>query len=155
MGNSLKGRCILVPQSRELDLFASMIEREGAGTLRCPLVAMRDVEDAAPIEQWLGRLSRCEHDDLILLTGEGVTRLIGFACRFGIEREVLEGMRRARKIVRGPKPTRALRNVGLSPEVIADLPTTEGIVEALRRLDLNDRRVGVQLYPESPDTLIH
>ena len=32
----LEGRRIVVPESRELDLFVSMLERQGATAIRCP-----------------------------------------------------------------------------------------------------------------------
>jgi hypothetical protein len=67
---------------------------------------------------------------------------------------VVERMRTARKIVRGPKPTRALRQVGLMPEITADVPTSAGVIDALRGLDLKGRRVGLQLYPDGPGTLV-
>jgi uroporphyrinogen-III synthase len=39
---SLSGRTIAVPETRELDVFSSMLERRGATVLRCPLVAILD-----------------------------------------------------------------------------------------------------------------
>ena len=37
-GGDLAGKRILVPESRDLDLFAGMMEQHGAETIRCPLV---------------------------------------------------------------------------------------------------------------------
>ena len=48
MSNALAGRRIVVPETRELDVLAQMLERHGATAVRCPLVAIRDVDDAAP-----------------------------------------------------------------------------------------------------------
>ena len=42
----LTGRCIGVPESRQLDLFADMLEKRGATVVRCPLVDIRDAPDA-------------------------------------------------------------------------------------------------------------
>ena len=81
----LAGRRILVPESRELDLFARMLEERGAEAVRCPLVTIRDVEDPAPVEAWVQRLVAGTFDDLILLTGEGLRRLLAVAQRAGIE----------------------------------------------------------------------
>lgn len=100
------------------------------------------------------RLASGRHDDLVFFTGEGVTRLLGFAGQIGLEDQVVEGMRRARKTVRGPKPTRALRGIGLSPDVVADPPRSEGVIAALSALDLSGRNVGVQLYPGLPETFL-
>jgi len=149
----LQGRRIAVPESRELDLFVDMLERYGAVAVRCPLVSVHDVEEAAPVQAWLMRLAEGQHDDLILYTGEGLSRLLGFARRGGIEAEVIAGLRRTRKIARGPKPAKVLRSIGLSPDVMAEQPTTAGLIATLSMLDLNGSRVGVQLYPGGEDLL--
>ena len=149
----LQGRKIAVPESRELDLFVRMLERHGAVAVRCPLVAIHDVEDAAPVHAWLGRLAAGQHDSVVLYTGEGLARLLAFAQRAGIATEVIAGLRRARKIVRGPKPAKVLRSVGLSPDVLADEPTTAGLVATLSALDLKGSCVGVQLYPGGENLL--
>jgi uroporphyrinogen-III synthase len=44
---------------------------------------------------------------------------------------------------------RALREIGLDADLAAQPPTTEGVIAALRPLDLSNRRVGVQLYPDT------
>ena len=50
------------------------------------------------------------------------------------------------KITRGPKPVRALREIGLASDLQAVEPTTEGIIAALTAFNLPGRTVGVQLY---------
>src|SRR3974377_1812051 len=63
----------------------------------------------------------------------------------------LGGLRVARKITRGPKPERALRELGLKSDLRAEEPTTDGLIAALSAHDLRGRRVGVQLYPSNPN----
>jgi uroporphyrinogen-III synthase len=147
----LAGLTVLVPESRELDLFAGMLEGEGAKTVRCPLVTILDLDDPAPVEAWLGRLIGTGFDDLILLTGEGLRRLIGVADRAGIKDQVVAAIGRTRTILRGPKPAKALREIGLLPGVSAEAPTTDGVIRTLASLELKGRRVGVQLYPGNPN----
>jgi uroporphyrinogen-III synthase len=149
MSGPLSGRRIVVPETRELDLFARMLEERGAEVLRCPMVAIVDAPDPAPIEAWLRRMIAGACDDLILFTGEGLRRLIGFARRAGLEPAFVAALRPVRKITRGPKPVRALREIGLDADLAAQPPTTEGVIAALRPLDLSNRRVGVQLYPDT------
>jgi uroporphyrinogen-III synthase len=144
----LSGRRIALPETRELDRLARMLEAEGAETLRCPLVAIKNTPDPLPVQEWLGHFP---FDDLILYTGEGLRRLHGFACRFEIEAGFLDGLSRARKITRGPKPERALRELGLKSDLRAETPTTEGLIATLSMLDLRGRRIGVQLYPRAPE----
>jgi uroporphyrinogen-III synthase len=145
----LAGRRIALPETRELDRLARMFEEQGAETLRCPLVAIRDAPDPAPVQEWLLRFP---FDDLVLFTGEGLRRLHGFAQRFGLEPLFVDGLRAARKITRGPKPERALRELGLKSDLRAEEPTTDGLIATLSRFDLQGRRVGVQLYPANPNT---
>jgi len=147
----LKGRRIVVPESRELDLFAGMLEAQGAETIRCPMVRILDAEDPAPIEAWLRRLATDRFDDLILLTGEGLRRLLALARRLGIEAEIIVAVKRLRTVTRGPKPARVLRELGLTPGIAPSEPTTAGIIAALSREKLAGRRVGVQLYPDNPN----
>lgn len=150
----MAGRRILVPESRELDLFAHMLEERGAEAVRCPLVTILDLEDPAPVEAWLKRLVAGALDDLVVLTGEGLRRMLGVAQRAGIEADVVAGLKRLRTITRGPKPARVLRTIGLAPGIAAETPTTEGVIAALRRENLAGRTVGVQLYPGNPNRLL-
>jgi len=151
MTGPLSGKRVAVPESRELDLFARMLEEQGAQTLRCPLVAIRDLDDPAPVEAWLKRLIAGQFDDLILLTGEGLRRLIGIARRAGIEADTIAALGKLRTVTRGPKPVRALRELGLKAGLSAAEPTTTGIIAALARETLTGRTVGVQLYPGNPN----
>jgi len=41
----LAGRTVAVPETRELEVFAAMLERRGASVVRCPLVAIHDAPD--------------------------------------------------------------------------------------------------------------
>ncbi len=148
---SLTGRRILVPESRELDLFARMLEAQGAETLRCPMVTILDADEPAPIEAWLRRLAAGSFDDLVVLTGEGLRRLLAVAKRVGIEDEVVAALKRLRTVTRGPKPARVLRELGLLPGIAATEPTTDGVIAALEQENMVGRRVGVQLYPGNPN----
>jgi uroporphyrinogen-III synthase len=147
MTEELTGRRIVVPETRELGQLLRMLEERGADTVPCPMVAIRDTPDTAPVEMWLRRFANGTCDDLVLMTGEGLRRLLGFARRLDLEPAVLVALAATRKITRGPKPVRALREIGLGADLPADEPTTEGVIAALERLDLTGRRVGVQLYP--------
>ncbi len=135
-------------ESRELDLFASLLERRGATVLRYPLVQIVDAPDPHPILAWLHRFASGGCDDLILLTGEGLRRLLQCIDSHepALRGAFLEALARVRKITRGPKPARVLRELGLQSDLPAEIPTTPGLIALLRPLPLRDRRVGVQLY---------
>jgi uroporphyrinogen-III synthase len=147
MTEALTGRRIVVPETRELGQLLRMLEQRGADTVPCPMIAIRDAPDPTPVEAWLRRFANETCDDLVLMTGEGLRRLLGFARRVDLEAAFLVALAATRKITRGPKPVRALRELGLATDLPADEPTTEGVIAALERHDLTGRRVGVQLYP--------
>jgi uroporphyrinogen-III synthase len=147
MTDELSGRRVVVPETRELGQLVRMLEDLGADTIPCPMISIRDAPDAAPVDAWLRRFADGTCDDLVLMTGEGLRRLLGFARRIDLESSFIAALRLTRKITRGPKPVRALREIGLAADVLADKPTTEGVIAVLERHDLTGRRVGVQLYP--------
>ena len=151
MQESLSGRRIVVPETRELDLLAQMIEAEGGSVIRCPMVAIIDAPDPEPVTIWLRRFIAEPCDDLILLTGEGLRRLYAAAAADGDAEPFRQALAHPRKITRGPKPAKALRELGLEPDLRAADPTTEGIIAVLSSQDLAERRIGVQLYPDNPN----
>lgn len=149
----LSGRRIAVPESRELDVFAGLLERRGAVVLRCPLVDIRDAPDPAPLLEWLHMFRAGGCDDLVLFTGEGLRRLLDVLERHapGERAGFVERLAQVRIVARGPKPGRVLRELGLRPTLVAEPATTAGVIACLGALDLHGRRVGVQLYGAEPN----
>jgi uroporphyrinogen-III synthase len=150
---TLFGRVIAVPETRELDVFAGLLERRGATVLRCPLVQILDAPDPAPVLAFAHELAQGAFDDLILLTGEGLRRILSCidAHEPALRVTFVAALGRVRRITRGPKPARALRELGLQPDVAAGVPTTAGVIAALSGQDLRGRRVAVQLYGTEPN----
>jgi uroporphyrinogen-III synthase len=153
MTESLAGRLIAIAETRELDVFAALLERRGAQVLRYPLVRIIDAADPAPVLAWIRTAAAGGFNDLILLTGEGLRRMLSCIDQHQptLRTPFVAALQQMRKITRGPKPARALRELGLSSDLPAAVPTTEGIIDALRGLDLQQRRVGVQLYGAEPN----
>lgn len=149
----LQNRRIAIPESRELDMFASLLERRGASVLRCPLVDIRDTPNPDPVLDWLRTFCAGGCDDLLLFTGEGVRRLLSLIDHHAPELRdrFVTQLGAVRTIARGPKPGRVLRELGLKPSLIADPATTPGMIALMQTLDLKGRRVGVQLYGTEPN----
>jgi len=152
--SSLSGRHIAVPESRELALFSTMLEKRGAKVLRCPLVSIHDSPNTDIIEGWLRQFVADPGDDIILLTGEGLRRLLGFAERAGgdLKDQFVAALQGIRKITRGPKPGNALRKIGLKSDLLGANPTTDGVIETLSLENLKGRKISVQLYGSNPNT---
>jgi uroporphyrinogen-III synthase len=142
------GWSIAVPESRQLDVFCDMLEQRGAQAIRCPLVSIYDYPEQDKVLQWLHNFINGGFDDLIMLTGEGIRLLTACAERHACKDEWIATLAKVRKISRGPKPGRALSELGLKPNMLANAPTTEGIIDLLMSEDLASRKVAIQLYGE-------
>jgi uroporphyrinogen-III synthase len=76
MADSLNGCRILILETREEAQFARLLAEQGAEVLQCPMFIIHDAPDAAPIESWIRRFIAEPFDDLVLMTGEGLRRLL-------------------------------------------------------------------------------
>ena len=148
---TLRHRTIAIPESRQQDVLADLLVRRGASVLRCPLIAIKDSPDVDAVEQWMVAMIAGKFDDFIILTGEGMRRLEGFAERFECQQDWHWALRAVRKIVRGPKPVRELRKLQLHADLAGAAPTTDGIIQSLQNTDLAGRRIAVQLYGSNPN----
>ena len=105
MTKELSGRRIVVPETRELGQLVRMLEELGADTLPCPMIAIRDAPDPGPVEAWLRRFADGKSDDLVLMTGEGLRRLLGFAQRINLESAFIDALRLARRLHADQNPS--------------------------------------------------
>jgi uroporphyrinogen-III synthase len=121
-----------------------MLERDGVRTLRFALMAICDPCDPEPVERWVRRLATGGFDDVIFMSAEGVTRLVAVADRLGLKSDLLGSLAGVRKVTRGPKPARVLRDLGLAVELASPAPTAQGVMTALRGKSMAHHRVGLQ-----------
>jgi uroporphyrinogen-III synthase len=154
MADRLSGYRILILETREEAQFSRLLAEQGADVLQCPMFTIQDAPDPAPIEAWIRRCIERPFDDLVLTTGEGLRRLMKVVRRLGVEPEFVAALGKARKFTRGPKPGRALREIGLEPQITTEKPTSEGIAEMLSRIDLRGHRLGLQLYPDKDHSVL-
>jgi uroporphyrinogen-III synthase len=148
MADRLNGYRILILETREEAQFSRLLAEQGADVLQCPMFTIHDAPDAAPIEAWIRRFIDTPCDDMVLMTGEGLRRLMKVVRRLDVEPSFIAALGEARTFARGPKPGRALREIGLEARVTTEKPTSEGVAELLARHDIGGHRLGLQLYPD-------
>ena len=154
MGN-LDGLRILVPESRQLNLFVNMIEEQGGTAIRCPLVQILDLEDSRDAETWIDILIAGGFQDVIWLTGEGLRRLLAIARRTERETAFIAALGNVRSVTRGPKPARALREIELAPDLRRRRRRPRAWPKRSRPKTSTDEPIGVQLYPgDGPNPLL-
>ncbi|MGM4918922.1 uroporphyrinogen-III synthase [Tardiphaga sp. 813_E8_N1_3] len=154
MADKLNGYRILILETREEAQFSRLLTEQGANVLQCPMFTIEDAPDPAPVEAWIRRFIANPFDDLVLMTGEGLRRMMKIVRQRGIEKEFVAAVGQSRKFARGPKPGRALREIGLEADITTEKPTSEGVAEMLSRLDLKGHRLGLQLYPEKDHSVL-
>lgn len=148
MADRLNGYRILILETREEAQFSKLLAEQGADVVQCPMFTIHDAPDPAPIEAWIRRAIDRPFDDLVLMTGEGLRRIMKLARTRGLDQALVAALAKSRKFTRGPKPGKALREISLEAQQTTEKPTTEGVIEMLGKLDLKGRRLGLQLYPD-------
>jgi len=146
MTQPLEGRTVALAETRQLDELAQLLELEGAKVLRCPMVAIHDAPDADAVWAWLAELNSGRFAFVVLMTGEALRRLLGFAEKAGWRGAAITALGRTKLVTRGPKPVQALKVIGLHPQLIAQSPTTAGVIATLRQEALTGRAVGYTLF---------
>jgi len=148
MADRLNGYRILILETREEAQFSKLLAEQGADVVQCPMIEIHDAPDPAPVEAWIRRAIDQPFDDLVLMTGEGLRRIMKLARSRGLDQAFVAALAKSRKFTRGPKPGKALREIGLEQQQMTEKPTTDGVIEMMAKLDLKGRRLGLQLYPD-------
>jgi uroporphyrinogen-III synthase len=154
MSDMLRGRTVALAEGRQTDELAQILQKEGATPLPCPMVSIVDAPDARPVVDWLRVLAADRFSHVILMTGEGLRRLLGLAEREGLRDAAIAALSRTRTITRGPKPVRALQEVGIRPTKVAAVPTTAGVIASLQDEDVRGKLVGLQHYEHADPALV-
>jgi uroporphyrinogen-III synthase len=134
--------------------MARLLERRGAEVFRAPLVAIHNAPNPEPVLDWIRQFINNPPNLLILFTGEGVRRLLALAQRNGLHESLVAGLGKTTLLCRGPKPGRVLREIGLKEGLRASSPTTDGVIDSLKALDIDGQQVAVQLYGVDPNSLL-
>src|ERR1700712_4700958 len=101
MANRLNGYRILILETREEAQFSRLLAEQGADVLQCPMFTIHDAPDPAPIENWIERFIESPCDDLVLMTGEGLRRLMKAARCIDVDERFIAALGKARKFARG------------------------------------------------------
>src|SRR5258705_7181557 len=104
MADRLNGYRILILETREEAQFSRLLAEQGADVLQCPMFTIHDPPDPAPVEAWIARCIEKPFDDMVLMTGECLRRLMKSVRRIGAEQAFVAALVKARTFARSPKP---------------------------------------------------
>jgi uroporphyrinogen decarboxylase len=153
---NFRGLRVVAFESRMAAETAKMIERLGGRAVIAP--AMREVplEDNHAALDFAEKLLAGRFDIVILLTGVGVRALFQVMETRHARDALIAALGRTTVVVRGPKPTKVVRELGLEPSIVAREPSTwrELLEDLATQIRLEGKAVAVQEYGVSNRDLI-
>lgn len=146
----MKSKVVAILETRTGEHLAELISRRGGVPMRAP--ALEEVPDvdaerlAAQIEGWVAHPLSVA----IFQTGVGTRALFEAAMELDATDKLLQVLKQALVVVRGPKPTGELNSRGVRIDIRAASPfTTDTVLDSIAAVPLGERRVLVQRYGES------
>lgn len=140
--NPLQGCRILVTRAAEQAAgFSRQLQQRGAVVVECPTIQLVPPEAWSAVDAAIQALSG--FDWLILTSANGVRFFFGRLQELGLAPAVLQS---CKVCAVGPKTAEALTQLGITPDLIPEQFTGEGVVAAFHGHDLQGRRV---LFPKA------
>jgi uroporphyrinogen-III synthase len=135
-------------ESRRAAEIAELIRRHGGTPISAPSMCEVPLDDNRVVLGYLERLAAGAIDVVILMTGVGLRLMVRAAAPQLTAAQVVQALRRAKLVARGPKPVAALREIGLTPDVLVPEPNTwrEMLATLDDKLPVRGKRVAVQEY---------
>ena len=147
-GTNLNGLRVVAFESRMAAETANLIRKHGGVPIVAP--AMREVplEDNHAALDFADRLLAGEYDMVILLTGIGVRALFKVMETRHSRAALIAALARTTLVARGPKPSAAIRELGIEPSVVSREPSTwrEILEDLSAAIRLDGKCVAVQEY---------
>ena len=146
----MKGRTIAILESRAADRMAHLVAQRGGVALSAPALAEIPDVDPHDLAVTLRDLVSRQAAAFVAQTGVGTRALFSATDALGMTAALLHLLDQACVVVRGPKPTAALRARSVRIDRSAGEPfTTHEVLASLADLPLAGRRVVVQRYGET------
>lgn len=147
------GARVLSLESRRADEMATLIRKQGGAPFIAPSMREVELEEHAEAFEFGRRLLAGDFDGVILLTGVGTRLLWKTLLTRYAESELKAALSSVAIIVRGPKPSAAIREIGLAPQVQVPEPNTwRELLETMQSRE--EKRVAIQEYGKSNTALI-
>ncbi|GAA2453646.1 MULTISPECIES: uroporphyrinogen-III synthase [Streptomyces] len=144
----LAGFTVGVTAARRADELGALLERRGAAVQHAPALRIVPLADDAELLDATKALIGHAPDVVVATTAIGFRGWLEAADGWGYGEELLDRLRAAQVLARGPKVKGAVRAAGLTEEWS---PASDSMAEVLDRLlgqDMTGRRVALQLHGE-------
>jgi uroporphyrinogen-III synthase len=160
--SGFNGLRVLALESRRAAELGKLISTYGGQPIVAPSMREVPLESNKEALAFSTALLAGEFDMVIFLTGVGTRALLGVVETAHKREEYIAALQRVRVVARGPKPVAALREIGITPAIIAPEPNTwhellralDDAGKASQELGLQGARVAVQEYGVSNPELL-
>ena len=150
----LAGFTVGVTAARRAEEQCALLERRGAAVLLAPALRIVPLPDDAELEAATRSLLARPPDLAVATTGIGFRGWIEAADGWGIGEELLEVLRPATVLCRGPKARGAVRAAGLIDAWSPASESSAEVLEYLLDMGVEGKRIAVQLHGEPlPDVV--
>jgi len=147
------GRRVVTFESRRSAEMAELVRKQGGEPFSAPSMREAPIDNNAAAFAFAERLFAGEFDMVILLTGVGTRQLARVLATRYPEPAFADALRRVTIAARGPKPVAALREMGLTPAIVAPEPNTwKELVAATA--DRPEKRIALQEYGRTNPELL-
>jgi uroporphyrinogen-III synthase len=137
-----------VTAARRAEELGALLERRGARVVHAPALRIVPLADDSELLAATGEIVEQAPDVVVATTAIGFRGWVEAADGWGLGEALLDRLRKAELLARGPKVKGAVRAAGLTEEWS---PSSESMAEVLDRLleeGVDGRRVAVQLHGE-------
>jgi len=146
----MKDKTVAILESRLGNQIADLVRKHGGTPFVAPALAEIPDVDPAHIRELIDDWKSTPPDVFIFQTGVGARALFEATDGLGLTDDLLRLLNAAQVLVRGPKPTAALRSRKVRIDLAANAPfTTHEVLAELVNLRLMGKRVVVQRYGET------
>jgi uroporphyrinogen-III synthase len=143
----------LALESRRAVEIAELIRRQGGEPFVAPSMREAPLGADAKLREFGERLFAGAFDMMMLMTGVGTRQLNKALAEAFPEKSLADALRTLTVLARGPKPIAALREMGLTPSLVAAEPNTWR--EMLQAMEgRTERRIAIQEYGRSNEELV-
>ncbi|WP_026672074.1 uroporphyrinogen-III synthase [Alkalihalobacterium bogoriense] len=153
MEKGLAGKTIVLAASRKTDEMTTLIEKQGGTALVRSMQGTVFLAEKE-VEPVLKQIVEEKPDFFIFTTGIGTQTLLDVASRLGIYDDFLSVIQNASVASRGYKTFGVLKKLGIQPVAVDEDGTTAGLIQSLKHIDLQGKRVAVQLHGDASPKMI-
>jgi uroporphyrinogen-III synthase len=141
-------------ETRRKRELSAMFAARGAQVVACPLIFPESHGVEEPVRAFIEQTVAGKFAVVIFYTGIGIEAVLDAARQLGRYEALKEALTRMTVIARGPKGKGALKRHNLTPNFLAQPPTTQGLIKLVEGLDVRGKRVAVALAGDQPSSAL-